>query len=169
MKRVIILALLISTSQARADEASPQLLPLSGLKYSVERVGMFTYIHCTEPRQPDCALFERLAIQPEVDWDALQSKAAKAKKKARVLAKASVVDQRGGLWIIALLGPGDGRAADFLGALTYAVVPTFPGYRVRFDDKGQVSSADVVAKAKEWQKALDAQPRKKGGLSALFE
>lgn len=169
MKNVIVLVLLALAAAARADEAAVQLLPLAALKYSVERVGMFTYFHCTDPKQPDCALFERLAIQPDVDWDALKAAAGKAKKKARVLAKASVVDQRGGLWIMALLGPHDGHPADFLGELTYAVVPTFPGYRVKFDDKSQVSSADVVQNDKEWKKAQDEQPKRKTGMARLLE
>ncbi len=170
MKALAFLLLLLA-APARAQE---RLLDLSKMNYAVERVGTFTYLHCADRQAPGCALFEKLQLQPDTDWDSLIAAARKPRRRSLrgplpVLAKTRVVDQHGGMWIVALLPPRNGRSAGFLGELTYVVVPEFPGYRITLNDRGAVASADVVVDKAEWRRDLAAQPKPKKGLARLFE
>lgn len=153
---------------ATAQEADVKLVPLSGLKLLVERVGTISYVRCAE-RTPECEPLEELEIRPDFDWEALVAKGKKTKppkKRAKggltVLAKANAVDQHGGIWIAALLPHDQGREADFSSPFAYALVPSFKGYRV---------TGDIVEalKGAQWDEAVAAKPKPKKGLRRLLD
>ncbi len=145
MPRLLLAALLLAAPALAIgpaeDRPTERDIVFGPQKFTSERVGTFTYIHCAPKTSDDCKLFEQLQIQPMFDWarfeeTAKKTKAAKAKKhlNARVLAQQNGVDQHGGLWIFARLPAG------------VVVVPDFKAYHVSFGDDGTIKDVEVVTK-----------------------
>lgn len=144
MLAVCAWALLAPAARAigpRDDVPSERKIVFGPQRFSFERVGTFTYVHCQPKDSPDCSLFEKLEIQPVLDWDDFAAKvkkarqlAAKKRQKPRVLAKENGVDQHGGLWLFAQLPGG------------VVVVPAFKAYDVSFDDDGGIKDVEVVSR-----------------------
>lgn len=138
---VLLLACAPALAIGPSDRPSDRTLVFGPQKFTSERIGTLTYLHCQPKDSKDCKLFERLEIQPQLDWDAFAAQAkktrlkkAKRHRKARVLATQNAVDQHGGLWTFAWLAEG------------VVIVPDFKAYHVSFDDDGKILDVEVVEK-----------------------
>lgn len=145
----MICFLVLMSLVAHAEETEPEMLALAGRAYTFERIGTITSFHClSKVETPECAMLERLDLQPQVDWESLIEK---ANKKAHVkpgptlstsaFVSQTVVDRYGGPWVISLYPRGQ------------AVVPDFPGYRIEVGSGGRIASVDVLRQPGDWKAA----------------
>lgn len=117
------------------------LIAVSSRTFVVDRIGTITQLHCAkDDKSEDCKGFEKLNVQPQMDWERLEAADAKSKKKV----EQAGVDQYGGLWYFWL--PNGVRAA-------------FAGYKV--DGK----AVEVITKQDEFE---SLKPKKKRGFKKLF-
>lgn len=117
------------------------LIAVSSRTFVVDRIGTITQLHCPkDDKSEDCEGFEKLAVQPQMDWERLEAADAKSKKKV----EQAGVDQYGGLWYFWLPG---------------AVRPAFAGYKTEGD------LVEVITKQAEFD---SLKPKKKKGFKRLF-
>lgn len=165
------IASLLIASIALAENA-PALLAVAGRAYRYERIRTVTTIFCADDESPDCALIERMQLQPVVDWERLLEKAKRSdppKKAAPTpLFKETVIDQHGGPWVLSVSRAKKGKPASLGGSYIAEISPDFPGYKVDAGSAGEPGSAEVLRNLEQWSEAaqelgLDAngKPKKK--------
>ncbi|MBI5240879.1 MAG: hypothetical protein HY926_10440 [Elusimicrobia bacterium] len=181
---VCLLALCSAPASAQDEGGETQLVWLSTRTFAFERIGQFTALRCgpDEPRAA-CALFDRMDVSPQIDWDALLDKARRAAPKKKVktedlaapIASAYAVDRYNGPWKVVLSAGGGRDTPQFLLPFAARVTPDFPGYRVTLRADA-VSEVEILRDAAQWQAVckslgLDEYGRKKKrkGLGKLFE
>jgi hypothetical protein len=179
-----LLCLCAAPASAQGDEGEQQLVWLSTRTFAFERIGEFTALKCgpEEPRAA-CALFDRMDVSPQIDWEGLLEKARGNAPKRKVktedlsapIASVFAVDRYNGPWKVVLSAGGDRDTPAFLQPFAARVTPDFPGYKVTLRADA-VSEVEILRDAAQWQAAckelgLDEHGRKKKrkGLGKLFE
>jgi len=159
---------------AQDDEGEIELLKVSSRAFTFDKIGSFTTFHCADAAQaPACSLFERLDVQPVLDWDRLVDKARRLAPKTKFRAEVSTapiavefaVDRFGGPWRVALRGGGGKNVPEFLQPFAYEISPAFPGYKVTLKEN-KVAGAEVLRDRSQWDAAckelgLDENGKKK--------
>ena len=168
-----LLAFCLPPVSAQDEGGETQLIWLSTRTFAFERIGQFTSLKCgpEEPRAA-CALFDRMDVSPQIDWEGLLEKARRnaPKKKVRTedlsapAASAFAVDRYNGPWKVVITAGG-----------ATSIAPDFPGYRVTLKADA-VSEVEILRDAAGWQSAcrelgLDefGRRKKRKGLGKLFE
>lgn len=179
-----LLAFCLPPASAQDEGGETQLVWLSTRTFAFERIGQFTSLKCgpEEPRAA-CALFDRMDVSPQIDWEGLLEKARRNAPKKKVktedlsapVASAFAVDRYNGPWKIVLSAGGGRDTPAFLQPFAARVTPDFPGYRVTLKADA-VAEVEILRDAAGWQSAcrelgLDefGRRKKRKGLGKLFE
>jgi hypothetical protein len=180
----LLLACGAAPTAAQDEEGEQQLVWLSTRAFVFERIGQFTSLRCgpEEPR-PACALFDRMDVSPQIDWDGLVEKARQnaPKKKVKVtapaapIASAFAVDRYNGPWRVVLSAGAGKDTPEFLQPFAARIIPDFPGYKVTLRADA-VSEVEILRDAAGWRAACEelgldefGRKKKRKGFGKLFQ
>ena len=182
---ILLLAFCSIVAYAQDEQGGEtRLVALSSRTFAFERIGGFTTLRCgSDSTGPDCQLFERMDVSPQIDWDRVVEKARKNAPKMKVrtndlyapIATDYAVDRYNGPWRVVLSAGGGKDTPEFLRPFAVRILPDFPGYKVMLQG-GTVADVEMLRDDIQWKAAckelgLDENGRKKKrrGLGNLFE